>query len=120
MAWRGQLRLETFAQEAVLFINGHSCQKYHEGGIQKQPTQQEALNSDNCAESALSRPPERSSGLRDLAWSRIASEGQDNRNGPTEWRSSAGARIWPVQRWQVTNGRRAGRGCLLILDRSID
>ena len=69
--------------------------------------------------SALSRPPERPSGLKDLAWSRVASEGQDNRNGPTERRGTAGARIWPGQRWPAMRGKRAGRGRLLILARSI-
>ena len=69
--------------------------------------------------SALSRPPERPSGLRGLAWSRVASEGQDNRNGPTERRGTAGARIWPGQRWPAMRGKRAGRGRLLILARSI-
>ena len=46
----GQLRL---VPEAVLFINGQclmGTRKYHEGGIQKQPTRQEALSSDDCAE----------------------------------------------------------------------
>ena len=69
--------------------------------------------------SALSRPPERPSGLMDLAWSCVASEGQDNRNGPTERRGTAGARIWPGQQWGAMRGQRAGHGCLPILATSI-
>lgn len=51
--------------------------------------------------SALSRPPERPSGLMDLAWSRVASEGQDNRNGPTEPRGTA-----VLASGQASGGRR--------------
>ena len=53
----GQLRSETFVPEVVLFINGQhlmGTKKYHEGGIQKQPSRQEALSLEDCAE--LLRP----------------------------------------------------------------
>ena len=52
-AWSGQLSLETFVPEAVQFINGQhlmGTKEYHEGGIQKQPSRQEELRSDECAE----------------------------------------------------------------------
>ena len=52
-AQSGQLSLETFVPEAELFINGQclmGTKKYHEGGIQKQPSRQEELRSDECAE----------------------------------------------------------------------
>jgi hypothetical protein len=59
-AQSGQLSLETFVPEAELFINGQclmGTKKYHVGGIQKQPTRQEALGSDECAENLRPTQP---------------------------------------------------------------
>ncbi len=82
----GQLRLETFVQEAVLYKNGQSLmrtEKYHEGGIQKQPTQQEALSLDNCAENFAPGPPTLYVGLGD-SLDLIATERADPKSAPED------------------------------------
>ena len=96
-AQSGQLSLETFVPEAEQFINGQclmGTKKYHEGGIQKQPSRQEELRSDECAEIFAPYPPTLDVGLGD-SLDLLATECADPESAPEDLGTRRAA-CWPA------------------------